>query len=60
MFGIIAPLLAVIATLSMFTPLVISQEFFTAIVGAGIAGSMIMAVIIIGYTVYEFRRHEIW
>lgn len=60
MFGSIAPPLAAIASLAMFTPLVISQGLFTAIVAAGIAGSMIVAVIIIGYTVHEFRRHEIW
>lgn len=60
MFGTITPLLAVLTTMTMFTPLVISQQFFTAIVGAGILGTMIVAVIIIGYTVHEFRRHEIW
>lgn len=41
-------------------PMVISQTAFTAIVGVGILGTMVVGIIIIAYTVREFRNHEIW
>ena len=44
----------------MFLPLIISQTAFVAIVASGVIGTMIMSVVIIVYTVYEFRRKEIW
>ena len=37
-----------------------SMELFMAIVGAGILGAVVVGVIIIVYTVVEFRRKEIW
>jgi len=40
--------------------MVISQTAFTAIVGLGILGTMVVGIIIIAYTVREFRNHEIW
>lgn len=41
-------------------PLVISQNFFIAIVGIGIVGTIVVGIIIITYTVKEFRNKEIW
>lgn len=37
-----------------------SQELFVFIVGLGITGAVIVSVIIIVYTIIEFRRKEIW
>ena len=39
---------------------VASLELFMAIVGAGITGAVVVGIIIIVYTVLEFRRKEIW
>lgn len=41
-------------------PLQVSLEFFSAVVLIGIIGTIIVSTIIIAYTVYEFRRKEIW
>lgn len=39
---------------------IVGETLFTAIVAAGVIGTMIVSGIIITYTVYEFRRKEIW
>lgn len=53
--------LSVLALLApQLLPMVISQTTFTAIVSIGILGTMIVGIIIIAYTVREFRNHEIW
>lgn len=41
-------------------PLAISQTLFATIVGVGIAGAVVVSVIIIAYTIKEFRAKEIW
>lgn len=41
-------------------PLQVGVEVFTAVVLTGIVGTVIVSTIIIAYTVYEFRRKEIW
>lgn len=41
-------------------PLQVGVEVFTAVVLTGIIGTVIVSTIIIAYTVYEFRRKEIW
>lgn len=44
------PLLAVTA----------SYQLFLTVVGLGIAGAVVVSLIIIGYTIREFRAKEIW
>ncbi|WP_255488290.1 hypothetical protein [Natronolimnobius sp. AArcel1] len=41
-------------------PLQVSLEVFTGVVLLGILGTVVMSAVIIAYTVYEFRRKEIW
>lgn len=57
---IIQFLTALAAVLFSGAPLVISQGLFIAIVGIGIAGTIVVSIIIITYTVKEFRNKEIW
>lgn len=57
----LASLLGVLALLvPTLVPMVISQTTFTAIVTVGILGTMVVGIIIITYTIREFRNHEIW
>ena len=37
-----------------------TQEVFIAIVASGIIGAVVVSVIIITYTIIEFKRKEIW
>lgn len=53
-------LTALTLLLSGGAPLVISQGMFIAIVGIGILGTIVVSIIIITYTVKEFRNKEIW
>jgi hypothetical protein len=41
-------------------PLTVSLEFFITVVGTGIAGAVLVSLIIIAYTIREFRAKEIW
>ena len=41
-------------------PLAVSLDFFIAVVGTGIAGAVLVSLIIIAYTIREFRAKEIW
>lgn len=44
----------------MAIPIVINFILFEIAVIGGIAGTLILTLIIVGYTVFEFRRREIW
>jgi hypothetical protein len=41
-------------------PLTVSQQFFVTVVGPGIVGAVVVSLIIIAYTIREFRAEEIW
>ena len=40
--------------------MIISEWLFTLVVLAGVLGSVILLVLLVGYFIYEFRSKQVW
>ncbi len=40
--------------------MIISEWLFTLVVLAGVVGSILLLVLLVGYFIYEFRSKQIW
>jgi hypothetical protein len=40
--------------------MIIPEWLFTLVVLAGVLGSVILLVLLVGYFIYEFRSRQIW